>query len=118
MNNEQAQAVETASAVTLRPDDARAVDLLLDLPDQSMRHQHSFSTDEDLAPRAAAAERLLGLLRVLPTPDPTEDLVQRTLRRVEEAADIGVPAPASAAATITGSIAGPTAHSASPPDEA
>ena len=93
--------------VRLRQDDAAAVDLLLDRAvsargngngggngDGAMfvsTNQAAVSTD-----RLAAVERVLHVLDAMPSTDPSPDLLQRTLQRVD--------------AGSTGTMRGPTAQ--------
>ena len=72
---------------SLRPEDRKAVDLLLDTPHSPV----GFAADTSVDPaRLSAVSALLHLLDELPVDQPSDDLVARTLNRV--AADQNEPA--------------------------
>jgi hypothetical protein len=74
----------------LGQDDRRAVDLLLDrtasVAGNGNGHSVYASTDQAMGARIAGAQRLLKLLELMPQIDPPQDLVSRTLRRIDRAA--------------------------------
>jgi hypothetical protein len=76
--------------LTLGQDDRRAVDLLLDraakLGANGAVQTVFASADPVLGNRIARAQRLLGLLELMPPEDPPQDLVSRTLRRIDREA--------------------------------
>ena len=78
----------------LRDDDAAALDLLLDRS-RAAGHGPRFAGPTPGQERVRLAEKVLGLLQLLPDADPPHDLVDRTLRRVEQSAVVGegVPLP-------------------------
>lgn len=77
--------------VTLRKEDRRAVDLLLDRSVKAAKgHAVYASADPTLGERISHAHRLLRLLDLLPDGDPPTDLVSKTVRYVE--ASSGQPA--------------------------
>jgi hypothetical protein len=94
---------------TLAPADARAVDVLLD---------GAAASGDDLAERTRQADKLLGLLDLLPAASPSIDLVSETMRRVEEAP------PAQAGGSAGRMLSNPTsvgrtfAHSPDAPEQA
>lgn len=75
---------------TLGQDDRRAVDLLLDraasIAGNGNGHSVYASTDQAMGDRIAGAQRLLKLLELMPEVDPPQDLVSRTLRRIDRMA--------------------------------
>ena len=76
--------------LTLREEDRRAVDLLLDRSAIATGHRDGPSSvyataDPSLGERVARAQQLLQLLDSLPAPEPSGDLVARTVRFVENA---------------------------------
>ena len=76
--------------LTLRDEDRRAVDLILDRSPKAAGNgsgQTVYATaDPSLGHRVSQAQRLLQLLEWLPEGEPPADLVGRTLRRVEQLA--------------------------------
>ena len=83
--------------LTLREEDRRAVDLLLDRTSRaaaaaaagdgdggSSRVVYA-AADPSLGERVARAQKLLAMLDLLPAADPPEDLVGRTMTQVERA---------------------------------
>ena len=84
----------TPMNLTLRKEDRRAVDLLLDRSVKASGKGHGdgqsqpvyATADTSLGERVVRAHQLLQLLDWMPTPDPAADLVERTIRLVEEAA--------------------------------
>lgn len=81
---------EIGMNVTLREEDRRAVDLLLDQGVQAASADGSApsvyaTADPSVGQRVAHAQQLLHLLDLLPAPDPAVDLAARTMRFVEEA---------------------------------
>src|SRR5438270_5935394 len=78
----------------LSHDDSRAVDLLLDRAGNTERVEQATAAGSlnvkngksHMKSRLHAAERVLRMLDYLPTAEPSADLVQRTLRRIDEAA--------------------------------
>ncbi|HEY8749673.1 MAG TPA: hypothetical protein VIM11_16940 [Tepidisphaeraceae bacterium] len=76
--------------LTLREEDRRAVDLLLDGAATAEAAQNggavSFAvTDASLGERVARTYKLVHLLEALPSLDPPADLLERTLKFVENA---------------------------------
>lgn len=72
---------------TLRDDDARAVDLLLDRSQVAGMAGPAFVQATPAQEHVQGVEQVLGLLRMLPDAEPPQDLVARTLRFVDESAD-------------------------------
>ena len=88
--------------LNLRDEDRRAVDLLMDRTrrasgnDAAARvdgnggngnghHGHVFVSGDGVSPdRLNRVDRLLRMLELLPQPEPPQDLVSRTLKRVDE----------------------------------
>jgi cytochrome c-type biogenesis protein CcmH/NrfG len=85
-----ANSLGTDMKPTLGQEDRRAVDLLLDraaaLAGNGNGHSLYASTDQAMGKRIAGAQRLLKLLELMPSVDPPQDLVNRTLRRIDRAA--------------------------------
>ena len=79
--------------LTLREEDRRAVDLLLDRATSvgsgnGNGASHVFAaTDPTIGPRVARAHKLVQLLEALPPIDPPADLLERTLKFVESASE-------------------------------
>jgi len=76
------------AASRLSEADGRAVDLLLDRdanPGDGAVRPFAAVASLNLQRRVAAAERVLGILRALPVPEPPADLTDRTLKRLEQA---------------------------------
>jgi hypothetical protein len=75
--------------LTLREEDRRAVDLLLDgaaLVGSGKGGLHAFAaTDPAIGERVARAHKLVHLLDAMPQVDPPSDLLARTLKFVESA---------------------------------
>lgn len=76
-------------SLKLTDDDRRAVDLLLDAqsasqPDGNGANRHFLPSGTELTRRVHVVEQVLQTLRAWPVSDPSPDLKQRTLRRVEE----------------------------------
>lgn len=73
--------------LTLQEEDRRAVDLLLDgaatVGSGSENTVHYAVTDASLGERVARTQKLVQLLDALPEVEPPSDLVERTLRFVE-----------------------------------
>jgi hypothetical protein len=68
--------------------DSRAVDLLLDRGNSlsGEKSTRSFVTPGDIAPkRVEAAEKILGMLQLMPAADPPADLLGKTMSRVDQA---------------------------------
>ena len=82
--------IEMRMNLTLAKEDRRAIDLLLDRSARasgngnSKNHMVYASADPTLGQRISQAHRLLQLLDLFPAADPPADLVDRTLRYVEE----------------------------------
>jgi len=88
-------------SATLRPEDRDAVDLLLD----GSRSVVGFSAGANVdAARLSAAHDVLHLLDLLPTEEPANDLLTRTLSRV------GADAPATQSIPAFATAAGQQAH--------
>ncbi len=87
----------TSADFRLQAVDANAVDVLLD-PDAK-------AASASLADRTKHAGQLLGLLDAMQVPTPSADVVELTMRRIQEAPaateSVGVTAPA---ATATGNV--------------
>lgn len=83
--------------LTLREEDRRAVDLLLDRGAQAVGNGNGgghgkpvyASADPSLGERAARVQQLLQLLESLPDVEPSADLAARTIRTAEESARTG-----------------------------
>ena len=81
-------------SLNLRDEDRRALDLLLDRSSAAASHNGNgdgkngpvFAHPGVAQERLIRAERLLRMLDLLPTADPPQDLVARTMRRLEEPA--------------------------------
>jgi len=73
--------------VTLREEDGRALDLLLDRARLAAEDGPLYAAGTASQERVQSAEKVLALLRWLPDFDPPHDLVDRTLRLVSESAD-------------------------------
>jgi len=78
--------------LTLREEDRRAVDLLLDRSamasgngDDNAAPSVYATADPSLGERVARAQQVLQLLDWLPAPEPSSDLVARTMRFVDDA---------------------------------
>jgi len=77
-------------AKNLRHEDSRAVDLLLDRSLTATGHATAAGSSSvkngknNFRNRLNAAERMLRVLDLMPASDPSPDLVQRTLQRIEE----------------------------------
>ena len=69
--------------VTLKKADAVAVDLLLDRS-RAATAGPRFAAAAVAHDRLQSAEKVLGLLQLLPDVEPPQDLVSRTLRRVDQ----------------------------------
>jgi len=77
--------------VTLRDEDALAIDLLLDRSSAAARDGNGNGGSMVFVPAATgtspervhAAGKVLGLLRLMPTDEPARDLVARTMSRVD-----------------------------------
>lgn len=77
----------------LGDDDAMAVDLLLDYgnkPDDG-NSGYVLPVGDAVAKRIGAVETVLRLLAEMPAPDPSPDLVQRTLRRINSSSGATLP---------------------------
>ena len=97
----------------LSDEDGRAVDLLLDRPaskgngngnGDAAAHPQAVAANGQAQHRIEAATSVLELLNNLEVPEPSADLVERTLRNIEEIAAAGrvtVPAGATIAAPGT-----------------
>lgn len=75
-------------ARTLSHDDGRAIDLLLDQNGQVAPVAGSFSVKSgksNLKTRLRAADRMLRMLSHMPAAEPSPDLVQRTMQRIDDA---------------------------------
>ena len=70
--------------VTLKKADAAAVDLLLDRSRTATANRPRFAAAAVSQDRVQSAEKVLGMLQLLPDVEPPQDLVSRTLRRVEQ----------------------------------
>jgi hypothetical protein len=65
--------------------DRRAVDFLMNHT-ESQSPMHAFDTASQIEPsRLQAAEKIFAVLQSFPAPEPSPDLVARTIRRVEKA---------------------------------
>ena len=73
--------------VTLREEDALALDLLLDRSRVASADGPGFALASAGGARVRSAEKVLGLLQWLPEAEPPQDLVARTLRFVDESAE-------------------------------
>src|SRR3954468_4265158 len=71
--------------VTLKKEDAVALDLLLDRSRAAATDGPRFAASAVSQDRLQSAEKVLGLLQLLPDAEPPQDLVSRTLRRVDQA---------------------------------
>jgi hypothetical protein len=77
--------------LTLREEDRRAIDLLLDRSAMASGKGDDngapvyATADPSLGERVARAQQLLQLLDWLPAPEPSSDLAARTLRLVDDA---------------------------------
>jgi hypothetical protein len=71
--------------VTLKKEDAAALDLLLDRSRAAAGAGPRFAAATVSRDRLQSAEKVLGLLQLLPDAEPPEDLISRTLRRVDQA---------------------------------
>lgn len=129
--------------MTLNENDARAVDMLLNglsegstagaaegqadqgtstgtvavghVPAQAAGATSAVSAmSDDLANRVTQADGMLRLLDYLPADEPSANLVQRTMRRIEEARTRGRAASAAASAHVGVSGAGLSAGAAAP----
>jgi hypothetical protein len=69
--------------VTLKKEDAAALDLLLDRSRAAAADGPRFAGAISQA-RVRSAEKVLGMLQLLPDVEPPQDLVSRTLRRVDQ----------------------------------
>jgi hypothetical protein len=69
--------------VTLKKEDAAALDLLLDRSRAAAANGPRFASAISQA-RVQSAEKVLGMLQLLPDVEPPVDLVSRTLRRVDQ----------------------------------
>jgi len=75
-------------AKALSHEDGRAIDLLLDQNGQVAPMAGSFQVKSgkmNLRTRLRAADRMLRMLSHMPAAEPSPDLVQRTLQRIDEA---------------------------------
>ena len=83
--------------IRLHDEDAAALDLLLDRTRAAAGDGPRFAPATAGQERVRGVEKVLGLLHLLPGAEPPHDLVARTLRRVEQAADAtmvnGMPLP-------------------------
>jgi len=70
--------------VTLNQDDAAALDLLLDRSRSAALDGPRFAAKAVAQDRLQSAEKVLGMLQLLPDAEPPQDLVSRTLRRVDQ----------------------------------
>ena len=70
--------------VTLKKADAVAVDLLLDRSRAAVANGPRFAAAAVAQDRLQSAEKVLGLLQLLPDVEPPQDLLSRTLRRVDQ----------------------------------
>jgi|SRR5581483_9069784 len=75
----------------LSADDRHAVDLLLERPEASsskplLEMVFARPAKGQFEARLDAAEKILGLLDNLPEPEPSHDLVSRTMQRIEQEA--------------------------------
>src|SRR5438067_2111843 len=77
-------------AKKLRHEDSRAVDLLLDRSLTATGHATAAGSlsvkngKNNFRNRLNAADRMLRVLNLMPASDPSPDLVQRTLQRIEQ----------------------------------
>lgn len=69
---------------TLKKEDAAALDLLLDRGRAAAQDGPRFTAAAVSQGRLQSAEKVLGLLQLLPDVEPPQDLVSRTLRRVDQ----------------------------------
>jgi hypothetical protein len=78
-------------AKQLSDEDRRAVDLLLDRPDGTMKDIPPPSGPISAA-RVQSVEKILQLIQQMPAHEPPADLAERTLKRVDQAlAALGAP---------------------------
>jgi hypothetical protein len=91
-------AKEYPMSVQLHPEDCRAIDLLLD---QGVRaggvnnaRSLTSSTSAVDRDRLVAVQRVLGLLAMMPAPEPPANLISKTLARIERAPSPAAHAPA------------------------
>ena len=107
MSAQTADHAAAADEPQLSPEDARAVDLLLDRPaprraesptSPATNAMTAINNEPGLADRVRAADGLLRLLDAMPAGDPPAALVSATMRRVEDARRsgpaVGMPAAA------------------------
>src|SRR3954451_7190979 len=71
--------------VTLKKEDAAALALLLDRSRAAAAGGRRFAASAVSQDRLQSAEKVLGLLQLLPDAEPPQDLVSRTLRMVDQA---------------------------------
>jgi len=76
----------------LRDDDAAALDLILDRS-RAAGHGPRFAGVAPGQERLRVAEKVLGLLQLLPDAEPPHDLVDRTLQLVEQSTAVGAGLP-------------------------
>jgi hypothetical protein len=74
----------------LSAEDRHAVDLLLERPEATQAHSlvdmvFAHPVRGPFEARLDAAEKVLGVLDNLPAPEPSQDLISRTMQRIEEA---------------------------------
>lgn len=80
-------------SMTLRDEDRRALDLLLDRTPAASNRANGHQTGVVFAAanggvsneRVQSAEKILRMLEALPAAEPPQDLVSRTLRHIEQA---------------------------------
>jgi hypothetical protein len=81
----------------LKDEDAKAIDMLLDRETQGSSQNAAGNggssharplSNPSLAPRMAAAEKILSTLSNMPAPEPAADLVSRTMHLIETRATV------------------------------
>jgi hypothetical protein len=76
-------------SIRLYPEDCHAIDLLLDQGTRAaggnLGRSITASASSIAQDRLAAVQRVLGLLELMPAPQPPPDLIKKTLARIEEA---------------------------------
>jgi hypothetical protein len=111
-------------SATLSDDDRRAVDLLLNREGTRSNgtgddngdggggggQAVTANTDGQFHERISRAERLLSLLSQMPASDPPQDLVSKTLRRIEEMAPRAASSMPVGQTTATGTANRPVVH--------
>ena len=78
---------------TLRNEDALAIDLLLNRASGSGSAGFVQAVDGVSPERVQAAEKVLGLLRLMPAEEPATDLLARTMSRLERYEPAGMDRP-------------------------